>query len=79
MGWGRNGFTDLEEGREPGFRREMRGFRHFDCFGSRWERPSTRQRIEQLEETQRDLEEMTADVASHLQWLRQRESEQATT
>ena len=47
--------------------------------GRRSDRPSTADRIEYLEEFQRDLEEMTEDVASQLAWLRQRESEKATS
>ena len=45
--------------------------------GRRFNRPSTTERIEYLEEFQRDLEEMTEDVASQLAWLKQRETEQA--
>jgi hypothetical protein len=47
--------------------------------GRRFGRPSTVERIEYLEEFQRDLEEMTEDVASRLAWLRQRESDRATS
>jgi hypothetical protein len=47
--------------------------------GRRFNRPSTTERIEYLEEFQRDLEEMTEDVASQLAWLKQREVDQATT
>jgi hypothetical protein len=45
--------------------------------GRRINRPSTAERIEYLEEFQRDLEEMTEDVGSQLSWLKQRESERA--
>lgn len=47
--------------------------------GRRLNRPSTTERIEYLEEFQRDLEEMTEDVASQLTWLKRREAERATT
>ncbi|MEA2024821.1 MAG: hypothetical protein U9N79_11125 [Actinomycetota bacterium] len=55
------------------------GFGHhgFGHHGRRSNRPSTTERIEYLEEFQRDLEEMTEDVASQLAWLKQRKSEQA--
>ena len=78
MGRGRSG-QDRFDDFEPGFGRGGLGLHHFSRHGSRFNRPSTRDRIEYLEEVQRDLEEMTADVASHLEWLRQRESEQAAT
>ena len=54
------------------------GFAHHD-HGRRFNRPSTTERIESLENFQRDLEEMTEDVASQLAWLKQREAEQATS
>ena len=47
--------------------------------GRRFSRPSTTERIEYLEEFQRDLEEMTEDVASQLAWLKQRDSEKSAT
>ena len=47
--------------------------------GGRFGRPSTAERIEYLEDFQRDLEEMTEDVADQLAWLRQRESKPATS
>lgn len=82
MGRGRMGSDRLED-YEDGSRRGGMGFglgRHgFHGHGRRFNRPSTADRIEYLEEFQRDLEEMTADVASRLAWLKQRESEQATS
>ena len=78
MGQGRSDFDDFD-GPAPGIGRAMHGFGRFGYGGPRFERPTTRERIEALEETQRDLEEMTADIASHLAWLRQRETEQAAS
>ena len=57
------------------------GFGHlgFHDHGRRFSRPSTTERVDYLEDVQRDLEEMTADVASQLAWLKQRESERAAS
>ncbi len=74
-GTGRRDFDEFE-GPGGGFGRRGPGMRGFGYGGFGYGRPSTRERIEHLEEVQRDLEEMTADVASHLAWLRQREAEQ---
>jgi len=84
MGRGRRDYDDDYDdyaGPERRYRRGGRDFRHigFGCDGPRRRRPSTQQRIEHLEEVQRDLEEMTADVASRLDWLRTRASEPTTT
>jgi len=83
MGRGRRDFDDFDDfdGPERGYRRGGRGFHRagFGCDGPRRRRPSTQERIEHLEEVQRDLEEMTADVASRLEWLRTRASEPTTT
>jgi len=94
MGRGRRGFDDFDEpgfgpgpGAGPGLGRGFGfgfgpggpGLRRFDYEGYHRVRPTTQERIAHLEEVQRDLEEMTADVASRIAWLRQRESEQATT
>lgn len=71
-------FDDHDQGRRRGgmgFGFEHHGFGHH---GRRFNRPSTTERIEYLEEFQRDLEEMTEDVASQLAWLKQRESEKST-
>ena len=54
------------------------GFAH-DGHGRRFNLPSRTERIEYLENFQRDLEEMTEDVASQLAWLKQREAEQSTS
>jgi len=78
MGRGRSNFDDFD-GPGLGYHRGGLGLHEFGYGATRFERPSTRDRIEYLEEVQRDLEEMTADVAGHLGWLRQRESEQTTT
>jgi hypothetical protein len=90
-GRGRRGFDDFDEpgfgpgtGMGPGFGPghgfgRGHGMGHFEFEGYRRGRPTTQERIAHLEEVQRDLEEMTADVASHIAWLRQRESEQTTT
>lgn len=59
-----------------GFGLGHHGFRHED---RRFDRPSTTDRIDHLENLQRELEEMTADVASELAWLKQRDSENATS
>ncbi len=64
-GWGGTGFGPGHHG--------------FHTHGRRFNRPSTVERIEYLEEFQRDLEEMTEDVAGQLARLRQRESERATS
>ncbi len=74
------GWSDFDEFDGP--RRGPRGAgfgMHHLGYGSGFSRPSTRERIEYLEEVQRDLEEMTADVASQLDWLRQRAAEQANS
>ncbi len=55
------------------------GHHGFSHHGRRFNRPTTTERIAYLEDFQRDLEETTADVASQLAWLKQRESEQATS
>ncbi|MFV9672938.1 MAG: hypothetical protein ACNYZH_06890 [Acidimicrobiia bacterium] len=55
------------------------GHHGFHDHGRRFNRPSTIERVQYLEEFQRDLEEMTEDVASQLAWLKQRESERATS
>ena len=54
------------------------GHRGFQDYGRRSGRPSTTERIEYLEDFQRDLEEMTADLADQLDGLRRRESGQTT-
>ena len=58
-----------------GFGFGSHGTRHH---GRRHNRPSAAVRIAYLEDFQRDLEEMTADVASQLARLSQRESEKTT-
>jgi hypothetical protein len=71
-------FEDHDEApyrRGAGFGLGHRGLHHN---GRRFARPTTTERIEYLEDFQRDLEEMTEDVASQLAWLKQRQSEQAT-
>ncbi len=78
MGGGWTDFDDFD-GPRRGFRGAGLGLHHFGYGGGAFGRPSTRERIEYLEEVQRDLEEMTADVASQLDWLRQRASEQSTS
>ncbi len=82
MGRGRTN-SDRFEDYDDSPRRGGMGFgpdhHGFHSHGRRFSRPSTVERIEYLEEFQRDLEEMTEDVASQLGWLRQRESEKATS
>jgi hypothetical protein len=51
------------------------GHHRFGHHGRGFFHLSGEERIEHLEELQRDLEEMTADVASRLEHLRRRESE----
>lgn len=55
------------------------GHHGFHDHGRRFSRPSTAERIEYLEDFQRDLEEMTEDVAGQLARLKQRESERSTS
>ncbi|MEA3503260.1 MAG: hypothetical protein U9R47_10825 [Actinomycetota bacterium] len=55
------------------------GRRGFQDYGRRSDRLSTTERIEYLEDFQRDLEEMTADLADQLDGLRRRESGQAAS
>lgn len=71
-------FEDYNDGPRGGGMGFGLGHHGFHAHGRRYNRPSTADRIEYLEEFQRDLEEMTEDVASQLAWLKQRESEQAT-
>ena len=81
MGRGRmnpDRFEDYDESHHRGGMGFGLGHHGFHAHGRRFNRPSTAERIEYLEESQRDLEEMTEDVASQLAWLRQRASEQAT-
>ncbi len=81
MGRGRmnpDRFEDYDEGHRRGGMGFGLGHHGFHAHGRRFNRPSTAERIEYLEESQRDLEEMTEDVASQLAWLRQRATEQAT-
>jgi len=78
MGMGHRCYDEFD-GLERGYGRHGRGMGGFGCGRFGYGRPSTRERIEHLEEVQRNLEEMTADVAGRLARLRQREAEQATT
>ena len=81
MGRGRmnpDRFEDYDEGHHRGGMGFGIGRQGLHAHGRRSSRPSTPERIGYLEEFQRDLEEMTEDVASQLDWLRQRASEQAT-
>jgi len=71
-------FDDYDEAPRRGGMGMGRGHHAFHSHGRRFNRPSTADRIEYLENFQRDLEEMTEDAASQLAWLKQRESEQAT-
>ena len=81
MGRGRNNpdrYEDYDDAPRRGGMGLGLGHPGFHAHGRRFNRPSTTERIEYLEDFQRDLEEMTVDVASQLAWLKQRESEQAT-
>ncbi|MCL1693537.1 MAG: hypothetical protein M3096_07635 [Actinomycetia bacterium] len=81
MGRGRmnsDRFEDYDESHRRGGMGFGLGHHGSHAHGRRFNRPSTAERIEYLEEFQRDLEEMTEDVASQLAWLRQRATEQAT-
>ena len=55
------------------------GHRGFHHHGRSINRPSTTERIDYLEDIQRNLEEMTADLADQLDGLRRRESVRPTS
>ncbi len=81
MGRGRmnpDRFENYDDVPRPGGMGMGLGHHGLHRHGRRFNRPSTTERIAYLEEFQRDLEEMTEDVASQLTWLKQRETEQAT-
>ncbi len=82
MGRGRmnpDRFDDYDQGPRRGGMGLGFGHHGFHHQGRRFGRPATTERIEYLEDLQRDLEEMTADLAGQLAWLKQRESGQATS